>query len=208
MKKPDISKLKEQIEKLLSKIEKLSLLYRVLIFLGIVVIIVGPFVQFFYLPKKRQIDDLTKEYEAVELRLVTATAKAKQIKHFENKMKKAETEFKMVKKKLPEKKEIPSLLANISQSGQDAGLEFVLFRPKPEEIKDFYAEIPVSINVTGNYHHVTVFFDKVSRLPRIVNIDDIKMTPGKDSKLNTSCVAITYRFVEKGPDQVSKPANQ
>ena len=205
MKKPDISKFKEQIEKLVEKIEKLSLLYRVLIFLGIVAIIVGPFVQFFYLPKKGQIDDLTKEYEAVEMRLVTAQAKAKQIKHFQNKIKKAETEFKMVKKKLPEKREIPSLLANISQSGQDAGLEFVLFRPKPEQIKDFYAEIPVSINVTGNYHHVAVFFDKVSRLPRIVNIDEIKMTPGKNSKLNTSCVAITYRFVEKKPNQAAKP---
>jgi type IV pilus assembly protein PilO len=208
MKKLDLSKFKEKIQKIIDKIGTLSLLYRVLIFIGIVAVIVGPFVQFLYLPKKRQIDDLKKEYEAVELRLVTAKAKAKQIKHFENKIKRAETEFKMVKKKLPEKKEIPSLLANISQSGQDAGLEFVLFRPKPERIKDFYAEIPVSINVTGNYHHVAVFFDRVSRLPRIVNIDNIKMTPSKGSKLNTSCTAITYRFVEKKPDQASKPKNK
>lgn len=208
MKKLDLAKFKEQIQKIIDKIGTLSLLYRILIFTGIVAVIVGPFVQFLYLPKKSQIDDLKKEYEAVELRLITATAKAKQIKHFENKIKKAETEFKMVKKKLPEKKEIPSLLANISQSGQDAGLEFVLFRPKSERIKDFYAEIPVSINVTGNYHHVAVFFDRVSRLPRIVNIDNIKMTPGKGSKLNTSCTAITYRFVEKKPDQASKPKNK
>ncbi len=100
-------------------------------------------------------------------------------------------------KALPDKKEIPSLLTNITESGKDAGLEFLLFQPKPEINKDFYAEIPVSIKVAGNYHNVGLFFDKVSRLSRIVNIKDIVMATTREGKgLNTSCTAVTYRFVE------------
>jgi type IV pilus assembly protein PilO len=105
-------------------------------------------------------------------------------------------------KALPEKKEIPTLLASVSRSGQDAGLEFLLFQPKNENNKDFYAEIPVAIEVTGSYHNVALFFDKVARLSRIVNIDNINLTAqkakeaGKGLSLKTSCTAITYRFIE------------
>jgi len=79
-------------------------------------------------------------------------------------------------KALPDKKEIPSLLTSISEAGKEAGLEFLLFQPISEINKDFYAEIPVSIKVAGNYHNVGLFFDNVSRLFRIVNIKDIVMT--------------------------------
>ncbi|MBW1820266.1 MAG: type 4a pilus biogenesis protein PilO, partial [Deltaproteobacteria bacterium] len=104
---------------------------------------------------------------------------------------------------LPEKEEIPSLISAISASGQESGLEFLLFQPKGEKRKDFYAEIPVSIQVTGNFHNIVLFFDKVARLSRIVNIRDIKISRAKgksktsdSSKLSTSCTAVTYKFVE------------
>ena len=103
---------------------------------------------------------------------------------------------------LPEKQEIPTLLASISRSGQDAGLEFILFKPEKENHKDFYAEIPVAIQVTGSYHNVALFFDKVARLSRIVNIDNINLTAKKEMAagegltLGTSCTAVTYRFIE------------
>jgi type IV pilus assembly protein PilO len=140
----------------------------------------------------------------LETRLVRAEAKANKLKYYQDKLKDAELEFKIVMKKLPEKKEIPNLLSSVSQSGRDAGLEFLLFQPEPEQSKDFYAEIPVSIRVTGNYHNVALFFDKVARLSRIVNINDIKMTSAKGSSvLLTSCKAITYRFVETKPEKAS-----
>jgi type IV pilus assembly protein PilO len=95
-------------------------------------------------------------------------------------------------------------LSSISQSGRDAGLDFLLFQPQAEKNKDFYAEIPVSIKITGNYHNVALFFDKVARLSRIVNIDDIKMTSTKgNANLITSCKAVTYRFVEKKVEPAS-----
>ncbi len=197
MKKIKIPKFTGLLLGKIDKIGKLSRLYRILICLGILSMLIGPFVYFSYQPKFEKIDELKKEQATLETRLVRAKAKAKQLKHFQDKLKKAQTEFKIAVQKLPEKKEIPSLLSNISRSGRDAGLEFLLFEPRDERTKEFYAEIPVSIIVTGNYHKTTLFFDKVARLHRIVNIDDIKMIATKGSgDLRTSCTAVTYRFVE------------
>ena len=200
MKKIDISKFTKILSENIDKIGKLPKLYRFLVFFGIFLMIIGPFFYFSYQPKVKQIVRLESEQKTLETKLVRAKKKAKQLKHFQDKLKMAETDFKVAVKKLPEKKEIPSLLSSISRSGHDAGLEFLLFEPKTELIKEFYAEIPVSIIVTGNYHKTALFFDKVARLHRIVNLDNIKMSATKESgKLNTSCTAVTYRFVETKP---------
>jgi type IV pilus assembly protein PilO len=100
-------------------------------------------------------------------------------------------------------------LSGISEAGKDAGLEFVLFEPKNEKRKEFYAEIPVDIDVTGNYHQVATFFDKVANLPRIVNIRNIKMVPTKGNlgggkALKTTCQAVTYKFIENSGNKKAK----
>ena len=204
MKKIDTSKITNFFFETIDKIGKLSKLYKILLCLGLFILLVGPFVYFSFLPKISNITALKKEHTTLETRLATAKAKANRLKYFQAKLKDAELEFKIVMKKLPEKKEIPALLSSVSQSGRDAGLEFLLFQPEPEQNKDFYAEIPVSIKVTGNYHNVALFFDKVARLSRIVNIDDIKMHSTKgNTNLITSCKAVTYRFVETKPEKAS-----
>jgi type IV pilus assembly protein PilO len=209
MNKIDTSKISNWIFQTSDKIGKLSKLYRILLCLGVFVLLVGPFVYFSFLPKLSQIDSLAKESSTLEKKLTIAQEKANQLKSYEEKLENAKLEFKIVTNKLPEKKEIPSLLSSISQSGRDAGLDFLLFQPMPERDKDFYAEIPVSITVKGNYHNVVLFFDKVARLSRIVNIDDIKMSAsmGRD-ELTTSCTAITYRFIETPPKKETKSKKQ
>ena len=205
MNKIDTSKISNWIFQTSDKIGKLSTLYRILLCLGVFVLLVGPFVYFSFLPKLSQIESLEKESGTLEQRLVIAQKKANQLKSYQEKLENAKLEFKIVTKKLPETKEIPSLLASISQSGRDAGLEFVLFQPLPERDKEFYAEIPVSITVKGNYHNVVLFFDKVARLSRIVNIDNIKMSsPTSNESLTTSCTAVTYRFIEAKPKETKK----
>ena len=204
MNKIDTSKITNLFFETVEKIGKLSRLYKILLCLGLFALLIGPFVYFSFLPKISKISVLKKEHTTLETRLVKAKAKANRLKYFQAKLKDAEMEFKIVMKKLPEKKEIPALLSSVSQSGRDAGLEFLLFQPEPEQNKDFYAEIPVSIKVAGNYHNVALFFDKVARLSRIVNIDDIKMASTKGNmNLITSCKAVTYRFVETKPEKAS-----
>jgi type IV pilus assembly protein PilO len=122
-------------------------------------------------------------------------------------MKEAEAQFKLAMKKLPEKEEIPSLLTSISDSGQQVGLDFLLFEPKPERAKEFYAEIPVAMSIMADYHNLAIFFDQVARLSRIVNIRDIRIghTKSKDSnELSTRCTAVTYKFIETPPKKKSK----
>ena len=178
------------------KVEKLSQVQRILICAGAFLILTGAFVYLSFLPKFEKISKLTKEYEELEQKLVTAKRNASQLEAFRKKMKEAEIRFRIAKKALPEKEDIPSLLTGISKAGQDAGLEFLLFQPGSEIKKDFYAEIPVSISVTGKYHNVAIFFDKVARLSRIVNIKNINMTPLKEGELSTTCTAVTYMFIE------------
>ena len=102
---------------------------------------------------------------------------------------------------LPNQKEIPSLLTSITNDGKGAGLDFLIFRPKPEQAKDFYSEVPVDIVVSGSFHNVAKFFVAVSELPRIVNINNVSVSDIKDvggrTMMKVNCLATTFRFLEK-----------
>lgn len=194
MKKPKLSL--ESLAPFFDKVEKLSKLQRILIYGGVFLVLVGSVVYFLYLPKMTLIDSLKKEQADLEGKLVVAKKNARQLPGLKKQMAAAESRYRAVMKALPEKEEIPSLLTSVSQSGTDAGLEFLLFQPKAEVRKDFYAEIPVSIRVEGSYHNVAMFFDRVAGLSRIVNIENIVMAPKGADSLTTTCTAVTYKFVE------------
>jgi len=101
---------------------------------------------------------------------------------------------------LPNQKEIPTLLTSITSKGKDAGLDFLVFRPKPEEPKDFYSAVPVDIVVSGSYYNVANFFVAVGNLPRIVNISNVNVSDIKNvgrATMKVTCLATTFRFLEK-----------
>ncbi|MCD6184366.1 MAG: type 4a pilus biogenesis protein PilO [Deltaproteobacteria bacterium] len=200
-----MEQLKQAIEEFFSKIEKLTKVQRLSICVITLFLIIGGFSYFSYWPKYKRIEAYRSECQQLEAKLATAKKNAAEIDSFRRKIDKKKLEFKKVMRALPDKKEIPSLISSISKSGLDAGLEFPLFEPKSENVKGFYAEIPVSIKIIGTYHNVAVFFDKVSRLHRIVNIEDIKMSAAKNNNsnlqnlevdLSISCKAVTYRFID------------
>lgn len=206
MKKLNISE--KVLNPLIENVGKLTKLQRLLISLAIFVALVGSFVYFMYLPKLEQIKNLAKELKRLEQKLASSKRMAAQAEVYRSKMKAAEDRFQTALKALPEKKEIPSLLTNISRSGQSSGLEFLLFQPQDNVPKEFYAEIPVAIQVEGNYHNVATFFAKVAQLSRIVNIRNIHVaSKSGDLKLKTECTAVTYRFVEK-TEKADKKGNK
>ena len=186
-------------------IEKLSKIQRIALCSGVFVLVVGGFGWLSIYPEFNDILRLKTEVEDLERKLTIAKRKAGQLGRYRKMLENAKVDFKIAKKALPEKKEIPSLLTGISRAGKTAGLEFYLFDPRSEKKKEFYAEIPVDIKVKGSYHNVAVFFDKVSRLFRVVNITNIVMKKEKQSNiLDTSCRAVTYRFLEKAAEEKSK----
>ena len=193
------------VDSFFSKIENLSKIQRILIFSGVFALIIAIFIFALYKPKLEKIGKLKKELGTLEKKLVVAKKNAADLEKFKKMMQAAEVQFKTAMKALPEKEEIPSLLTSISRSGQDVGLEFLEFTPKADVRKEFYAEIPVAMKVKGGYHDLAIFFDKVARLSRIVNIKNISMARAKNSQeLNTSCTAVTYKFVEPVPEKPSK----
>jgi type IV pilus assembly protein PilO len=105
---------------------------------------------------------------------------------------------------LPKTQEIPNLLRNISDLGRNAGLDFLTFTPGQEIPKDFYAEIPIDISIKGPYHNLGLFFDKVSKLDRIVTVNNITIDKpeqeGAEMMLNSSCKLLTYRFTNVKPE--------
>jgi type IV pilus assembly protein PilO len=195
----------EKASPVFEKLEQLSKIQRIAIWAGVMVLLIAGFVYFAYVPKYTKIDRLNTNLKKVEKELQVAKKNARQLNEYRKKMQDAEEQFKIVMRALPEKEEIPTLLTGISKAGKDSGLNFVLFQPKPDVEKEFYAEIPVAMKVRGDYHGVATFFESVAGLNRIVNIRDITITPDKDSSnLSTTCTAVTYKFIEPS----KKPAKK
>jgi len=178
------------------KIEKIKMPARIAILLGTVIVLGGLFVWFYYLPKCEEIDKVKGEIATIEQKLNKAKIMVKRLKQFEAEWAELDTQYKEALKLLPNTKEIPALLKTITQLGSDSQLEFRLFSPQREKPQDFFIEIPVSIEVSGSYHNVAMFFDKVGAMERIVNILNVSMSPTKprSTVLTTRCDAVTYRF--------------
>ena len=192
----------EKSNPVINKLEQLSKVQRIAIWAGVLILLIGAFVYFSYLPKLKKIDQLKANLTKIEKELEIAKRNARQLNEFRKKMQDAEEQFKIVMRALPENEEIPTLLTGISKAGTDSGLNFILFQPKPDEKKDFYAEIPVAMTVTGDYHGVATFFESVAGLNRIVNIRNINIKPDKEStNLTTTCTAVTYKFIEASDEQ-------
>lgn len=101
-------------------------------------------------------------------------------------------------KQLPNKSEMDALLVDINRAGLGRGLQFELFKPAASEtIKEFYAELPIMVRVIGSYHDIGAFASDVSQLPRIVTLNEIDITPGKEQHLVLNAVAKTFRYLDE-----------
>ena len=111
-------------------------------------------------------------------------------------------------KQLPNKAEVESLLIEVNQSGMGRGLQFELFKPSPEIVKDFYAELPISVKLTGNYHDFGAFAADIGRLSRIVTLNNVAITPAKDGTLTMDAVTKTFRYLDESELAARRKATQ
>jgi type IV pilus assembly protein PilO len=98
---------------------------------------------------------------------------------------------------LPNRAEMDALLADVNRLGVDQGLEFELFKPNDEVKADFYATLPVTIKVSGDFHDLASFVSQVARLPRIVTLHDVALAPDKDGRLSLDATVRTYRYLDE-----------
>jgi type IV pilus assembly protein PilO len=147
---------------------------------------------------RAHIDNLLQERDRKVVEAGQMPDRKKDVAELEIELKKAIT-------RLPDEKEIPELLSSISNLGRDSGLDIIVFRQKPEGYEEFYAEVPVEMQVRGTYHQVATFVDAVGKLDRIVNVSDIGM---KDAKLAEAGLVLqataqitTFRFLSEAERQ-------
>ncbi|MDP3123279.1 MAG: type 4a pilus biogenesis protein PilO, partial [Thiobacillus sp.] len=107
-----------------------------------------------------------------------------------------EQAFGALLKQLPNKQEMDALITDVNQAGLGRGLQFDLFKPDAETVTEFYAETPITVKVTGGYHDIAAFVSDVSKLSRIVTLQNISLAPAKEGVLNMDAVVKTYRYLD------------
>ena len=128
--------------------------------------------------------------------------KAAKLELYKEQLAEMEASFGALLRQLPETTEVESLLVDVSQTGLAAGLEVKKFRPSAEEKKGFYAELPITLEVTGSFHQLATFISGIAALPRIVTISEMKLSPFNKNepnagKLSMAATAKTYRYLQE-----------
>jgi type IV pilus assembly protein PilO len=182
---------------------------RFLIYGGGAGLIVLLYIFLFHMPRSAEITTKQARILALEKERTKLQALLKDRDKTQAEILQVEGRFNEVKAQLPEQKEIPELLRQVSNLGRDSGLEVTLFRQRPENLHDLYAEVPVEMAVRGGYHQIALFFDKVRHLDRIVNVSDISLKNPQpvDGQMyvEASFFATTYRFLsEEERERIAK----
>lgn len=170
---------------------------RIVILIGMLLLVLalgwwlGWRVQFEELDGKREQEASLKEEWKVK------KTQAVNLEEYQKQLAEINRSFGALLKQLPNASEMESLLVDINQAGLGRGLQFELFKPGSESLKDFYAELPITIKVTGSYHDLGAFTGDIAKLPRIVTLNDIDVTTAKDGGLVMSAVAKTFRYLDE-----------
>lgn len=140
--------------------------------------------------KEQQTEKLKEEWLGKKKQAVNLEEHRKQLAEIDR-------QFGALLKQLPNKAEMESLLVDINQAGLGRGLQFDLFRPGAEGVRDFYAELPITVKVTGSYHDLGSFAGDVAKMPRIVTLNEIVVTADKGATLTMNAIATTYRYLDE-----------
>ncbi|MDR1889756.1 MAG: type 4a pilus biogenesis protein PilO [Zoogloeaceae bacterium] len=164
----------------------------VLILVGVVVLLGAILLA----PQWSELDAAQREEEQLKEEFITSKQASISLDLYRRQLEEIDRSFGALLKQLPDKTEVESLLAEVNQSGLGQGLQFDLFKPEASVSKDFYAELPIDVKVNGNYHEFGAFAADIAKLPRIVTLNDIRVSPGQGGKLVMEMKLKTFRYLE------------
>lgn len=186
-----------QVEKIL----KLPTKQKILILIVVSILEIAGLLWFLYLPNYRELIGLRAEISKLQSEIDEKNKIANNLPKIQAEYEQLNRDLSLALNELPNSKEISSLLTSITALGKNAGLDFLVFRPKGEAVKDFYAEVPVDVVVSGSFYSVANFFAAVANLPRIVNITNVAFSDIRNvnNRMMTkvTCLATTFRFLDK-----------
>ncbi|MGH8235603.1 MAG: type 4a pilus biogenesis protein PilO [Steroidobacteraceae bacterium] len=158
-------------------------------------------------PKKPELDAARAEEQVLLSKLEAKAKKAANLDAYKAQLAEMEQSFGAMLRKLPNKTEVPNLLTDISQQGTAAGLDQKLFQPSPQNVKDFYAELPIKMKLTGSFHSIGAFVSGIAALPRIVTLHDVEITQKTKAsdELQLDVTAKTYRYLDDEEQAANQP---
>lgn len=189
----------------LEKLKNLTNTQKFVSLVLVIVIISGAFVWFVFIPKSAEISTLNGQIAALNNDINIHRIKVKRLDELVSENRQLQLQLATLKEQLPPEAEVEILLKQVSDLGGRTGLDFKLWRPgeKRPSASGLYVEIPVSVEVAGAYHSLGVFFDKISKLPRIINVSNIRMGSSKLEQnkvsIQTSFSATAFASVEGAP---------
>ena len=177
----------------MEQLEAIPPLYRWLAMPVVVVLLAALYWYFSYQPYAEEMQNLQARIDSRQQTVEKHKQVAAKLDVFKVEVSELEAKLHSLLRELPESREIPGLIRQISDLGVRTGLQINLIKPQPEQKKEYYAEIPIQVRVKGQYHAVGRFFDDLARLERIVSVDNVQVEANNQE---TQCVATTYRFFD------------
>lgn len=159
-------------------------------------------------PLELTVDGLRTQRASLEREVIAARAAANEVNRIRREIAELTAKLDLLKDRLPTEKEMPGLFRTVTDAAYQAGLQVALFQPRESKIRDYYVEIPFSLTAESGYHELGEFFEKVARLPRLVNVAEIKLSGlGKPrTPVRAELVLATYQYRPVGSPPAPKQA--
>jgi len=184
------------------------LMPRVAVLIGLFFIILAASWWFFWSDQLSVLDAKQREEDSLSQQYLEKKRQAVNLDLYVQQLAEIDRSFGALLKQLPNKSEIEALLIEVNQAGLGRGLQFELFKPAQEQVKDFYAELPISIKINGSYHDFGAFAADIAKLPRIVTLNNISVIPGKDGGLVLDATTKTFRYLDETEVAKQKKTSQ
>jgi type IV pilus assembly protein PilO len=190
---------------------KMSFGTQVVVFLLIAGLLYGAFHYFIYRDLQSQITQKTNERKALQDEVEKGKVTAARLPEFRREVERREATLQALSRILPNSKEVDDLLRKVQQMAAESSLNVLRFKPEATQPREFYAAWPISLELDGNYHNLAYFFDRLSKLSRIVNVSNLKISANKNptfsSTIKADCTATTFVFIET-QQEAPPPGNQ
>jgi type IV pilus assembly protein PilO len=170
---------------------------RLLCAAGVMAAVLGLGYFFYWSGQFEQQDALAAQEQTLRTDYRAKMAQAINLEALEAQQQQVNRYVERLEKQLPSKAEMAALLSDINQAGIGRGLQFELFKPGQVVVRDYYAELPIDIKVTGHYHDIGEFAADMAKMPRIVTLNNLALTAGKDGTLSLDAIAKTFRYLDQ-----------
>jgi type IV pilus assembly protein PilO len=189
---------------------KMSLGAQVGVFAFLGLLLYGVFWWFLYSPMQQEIENKQTTRRNLQAEVDNAKTTAARLPEFRREVERKEATLQALSRILPSQKEVDDLLRKVQQLAAESSLDVLRFKPEATKPQNFYAEWPISLDLDGSYHNLAYFFDRLSRLSRIVNVSNLEVNAKQDpsiaSTIRASCTATTFVFIEQAAAAPGSPA--